>query len=129
MRFFYAPHCVEISRTRRMTAQVGTFFPNLFILFCRTGKKNERRRIENGRENPNVRGVGFEPGTFRSLVEHSIHYTTDARPIPGVLIVKVLTTKAAHDVRPDATSSGLINNAKSHHQMSPLYRSCETTAQ
>ena len=36
---------------------------------------------------------------------------------------------STHGVRPDATYSGLINNAKSHHQMSPLYRSCHTKAQ
>ena len=33
--------------------------------------------------------VGFEPGTFRSCVEHSNHYATDTPPIPDVLIVLV----------------------------------------
>ena len=38
-------------------------------------------------EKTQVSEVGFEPGTFRSCVEHSNHYATEARPIPDVLIV------------------------------------------
>ena len=33
--------------------------------------------------------VGFEPGTFRSCVDHSNHYATDTPPIPDVLLVLV----------------------------------------
>ena len=33
--------------------------------------------------------VGFEPGTFRSCVAHSIHYATETPPIPDVLLVLV----------------------------------------
>ena len=33
--------------------------------------------------------VGFEPGTFRSCVEHSNHYATETPPIPDVLLVLV----------------------------------------
>ena len=33
--------------------------------------------------------VGFEPGTFRSCVEHSIRYATETPPIPDVLLVLV----------------------------------------
>ena len=33
--------------------------------------------------------VGFEPGTFRSCVVHSIHYATETPPIPDVLLVLV----------------------------------------
>ena len=31
--------------------------------------------------------MGFEPGTFRSLVEHSNHCATEAQRIPDVLVV------------------------------------------
>ena len=40
-------------------------------------------------EKTQVSEVGFEPGTFRSYVEHSNHYATEARPIPDVLLVLV----------------------------------------
>ena len=40
-------------------------------------------------EKTQVSEVGFEPGTFRSCVEHSNHYATEARPIPDVLLVLV----------------------------------------
>ena len=33
--------------------------------------------------------MGFEPGTFRSCVEHSIHYAMETPPIPDVLVVLV----------------------------------------
>ena len=33
--------------------------------------------------------VGFEPGTFRSCVAHSIHYATETPPLPDVLLVLV----------------------------------------
>ena len=40
-------------------------------------------------EKTQVSAVGFEPGTFRSCVAHSIHYATETPPIPGVLLVLV----------------------------------------
>ena len=40
-------------------------------------------------EKTKVSEVGFEPGTFRSRVEHSIHYATETPPIPDVLLVLV----------------------------------------
>ena len=59
-----------------------------FILFnSRTRKKIERRQNENGGENTSE--VGFEPGTFRSCVAHSIHYATETPPIPDALLVLV----------------------------------------
>ena len=40
-------------------------------------------------EKTQVPEVGFEPGTFRSCVDHSNHYATDTPPIPDVLLVLV----------------------------------------
>ena len=40
-------------------------------------------------EKTQVSEVGFESGTFRSCVEHSIHYATKTPPIPDVLLVLV----------------------------------------
>ena len=40
-------------------------------------------------EKTQVSEVGFEPGTFRSCVEHSIHYAMETPPIPDVLLVLV----------------------------------------
>ena len=40
-------------------------------------------------EKTQVSEVGFEPGTFRSCVAHSIHYATETPPIPDVLLVLV----------------------------------------
>ena len=40
-------------------------------------------------EKTKVSEVGFEPGTFRSCVAHSIHYATETPPIPDVLLVLV----------------------------------------
>ena len=40
-------------------------------------------------EKTQVSALGFEPGTFRSCVEHSIHYATETPPIPDVLLVLV----------------------------------------
>ena len=37
--------------------------------------------------------VGFEPPTFRSCGQRSVHYATEAPPIPDVLRVKVVTKK------------------------------------
>ena len=41
-------------------------------------------------EKTQVSEVGFEPGTFRSCVAHSIHYVTETPPIPDVLLVLVV---------------------------------------
>ena len=51
-----------------------------------------RRSSEDGlkmEEKTQVPEVGFEPGTFRSCVDHSNHYATDTPPIPDVLLVLV----------------------------------------
>ena len=40
-------------------------------------------------EKTKVSEVGFEPGSFRSCVEHSIHYATETPLIPDVLLVLV----------------------------------------
>ena len=40
-------------------------------------------------EKTQVSEVGFEPGTFRSCVAHSIHYATETPPIPDTLLVLV----------------------------------------
>ena len=40
-------------------------------------------------EKTKVSEVGFEPGTFRSCVEYSIHYATETTPITDVLLVLV----------------------------------------
>ena len=40
-------------------------------------------------EKTQVSEVGFEPGTFRSCVAHSIRYATETPPIPDVLLVLV----------------------------------------
>ena len=40
-------------------------------------------------EKTKVSEVGFEPGTFRSYVEHFIHYATETPPVPDVLLVLV----------------------------------------
>ena len=67
--------------------------------------------------------VGFEPGTFRSCVEHSNHYATEARPIPDVLIVllnNVPITMTSYDTHTTRHLSDTTIHAKSHHRVSPL---------
>ena len=61
------------------------FFFNLTVV-------RGRRSSEGGlkmEEKTQVSEVGFEPGTFRSCVEHSNHYATETPPIPDVLLVLV----------------------------------------
>ena len=90
------------------------------ILYLNIYLLNEEEEREKTDEKTLVAQVGFEPPTFRSCGQDSVHYTTEASPIPDVLLVKVVTTKAGSSF----ALTRLINNAKSHHQMSPLYRSC-----
>ena len=90
------------------------------ILYLNIYLLNEEEEREKTDEKTLVAQVGFEPPTFRSCGRHSVHYTTEASPIPDVLLVKVVTTKAGSSF----ALTRLINNAKYHHQMSPLYRSC-----
>ena len=47
-------------------------------------------------EKTQVSEVGFEPGTFRSCVEHSIHYAMETPPIPDVLVVPVAPKPTSH---------------------------------
>ena len=54
---------------------------------------NEEEEREKTDEKTLVAQVGFEPPTFRSCGQHSVHYTTEAPPIPDVLLVKVVTKK------------------------------------
>ena len=63
----------------------------LFFYFNLTVVRG-RRSSEGGlkmEEKTQVSEVGFEPGTFRSCVEHSNHYATETPPIPDVLLVLV----------------------------------------
>ena len=65
-----------------------------------------------------VSAVGFEPGTFRSCVAHSIHYATETPPIPDVLLVLVApkhinrngttTLQSRFTPTPQATHSSFI---------------------
>ena len=74
-------------------------------------------------EKTQVSEVGFEPGTFRSCVEHSNHYATEARPIPDVLIVllnNVPITMTSYDTHTTRHLSDTTIHAKSHHRVSPL---------
>ena len=67
--------------------------------------------------------VGFEPGTFRSCVEHSNYYATEARPIPDVLIVllnNIPITMTSYDTHTTRHLSDTTIHAKSHHRVSPL---------
>ena len=85
-----------------------------------------RRSSEGGlkmEEKTQVSEVGFEPGTFRSCVEHSNHYATEARPIPDVLIVllnNVPITMTSYDTHTTRHLSDTTIHAKSHHRVSPL---------
>ena len=54
---------------------------------------NEEEEREKTDEKTLVAQVGFEPPTFRSCGQRSVHYTTEAPPIPDVLRVKVMTKK------------------------------------
>ena len=63
----------------------------VFLFFYLTVVRG-RRSSEGGlkmEEKTQVSEVGFEPGTFRSCVEHSNHYATETPPIPDVLLVLV----------------------------------------
>ena len=74
-------------------------------------------------EKTQVSEVGFEPRTFRSCVEHSNHYATEARPIPNVLIVllnNVPITMTSYDTHTTRHLSDTTIHAKSHHRVSPL---------
>ena len=64
----------------------------LFYYFFNLTVVRGRRSSEGGlkmEEKTQVSEVGFEPGTFRSCVEHSNHYATETPPIPDVLLVLV----------------------------------------
>ena len=54
---------------------------------------NEEEEREKTDEKTLVARVGFEPPTFRSCGQRSVHYATEAPPIPDVLRVKVVTKK------------------------------------
>ena len=63
-----------------------------FFFFFNLTVVRGRRSSEGGlkmEEKTQVSEVGFEPGTFRSCVEHSNHYATETPPIPDVLLVLV----------------------------------------
>ena len=68
------------------------FYFYLFIIIFYLTVVRGRRSSEGGlkmEEKTQVSEVGFEPGTFRSCVEHSNHYATETPPIPDVLLVLV----------------------------------------
>ena len=102
------------------------FFIYLFIYFFYLTVVRGRRSSEGGlkmEEKTQVYEVGFEPGTFRSCVEHSNHYATEARPIPDVLIVllnNVPITMTSYDTHTTRHLSDTTIHAKSHHRVSPL---------
>ena len=83
------------------------------------GIRTREGRLKMDEKNQMAAQVGFEPPTLRSCGQHSIHYTPDTRRLTSEGSDK----ESRRFVRPDETPTGLINNAKSHHQMSPLYRS------
>ena len=130
--YFYSIVVIRISCTPPDPCSHYLFFIFLFfiilyyiilyyiILYLNIYLLNEEEEREKTDEKTLVAQVGFEPPTFRSCGQDSVHYTTEASPIPDVLLVKVVTTKAGSSF----ALTRLINNAKSHHQMSPLYRSC-----
>ena len=67
------------------------YFIIIIILFNLTvvrGRRSSEGRMKT-EEKTKVSEVGFEPGTFRSCVEHYIHYATEPPPIPDVLLVLV----------------------------------------
>ena len=90
-------------------------------------KNDERRRIENRREKPNDRAGGIRTPNLPIMCPalYPLHHR-GARDIISQSDNESISAErlSTHGVRPDETPSGLINNAKSHHQMSPLYRSC-----
>ena len=69
------------------------YFIIIYYLFSFNLTVVRGRRSSEGRmkteEKTKVSEVGFEPGTFRSCVEHSIRYATETPPIPDVLLVLV----------------------------------------
>ena len=62
--------------------------------------------------------VGFEPGTFRSLIEHSNHCSTQTQPI--VLLNNVPITMTSYDTHTTRHLADTTIHAKSHHRVSPL---------
>ena len=63
------------------------FFYFFYLIVVR-GRRSSEGRMKT-EVKTKVSEVGFEPGTFRSCVEHSIHYATETPPIPDVLLVLV----------------------------------------
>ena len=59
-----------------------------FNLTVVRGRRSREGRMKT-EEKTQVSEEGFEPGTFRSCVAHSIHYATETPPIPDVLLVLV----------------------------------------
>ena len=82
-------------------------------------------------EKTKVSEVGFEPGTFRSCVEHSNHYATDTPPIPDVLLVLVapkhihrnVTTTLQSRFTPTPTPRATLHPkpTRTLHLPSPIY--------
>ena len=82
-------------------------------------------------EKTQVSEVGFEPGTFRSCVEHSNHYATDTPPIPDVLLVLVapkhihrnVTTTLQSRFTPTPTPRATLHPkpTRTLHRPSPIY--------
>ena len=80
---------IKLLRSDRSSDTRALFF--ILIFFYLTVVRG-RRSSEGGlkmEEKTQVSEVGFEPGTFRSCVEHSNHYATETPPIPDVLLVLV----------------------------------------
>ena len=85
---------IKLLRSDRSSdTRVFFFFLYIFFFFfIYLTVVRGRRSSEGGlkmEEKTQVSEVGFEPGTFRSCVEHSNHYATETPPIPDVLLVLV----------------------------------------
>ena len=108
------------------TLELYYFIIIYFILFYLIVVRGTRTS-EDGlkmEDKTQVPEVGFEPGTFRSCVDHSNHYTTEARPIPDVLIVllnNVPITMTSYDTHTTRhLSDTATRTVRRHHRVSPL---------
>ena len=111
---------IKLLRSDRSSDTREYFF--FFFLTVVRGRRSSEGGLKM-EEKTQVSEVGFEPGTFRSCVEHSNHYATEARPIPDVLIVllnNVPITMTSYDTHTTRHLSDTTIHAKSHHRVSPL---------
>ena len=79
---------IKLLRSDRSSDTRAFFFYIFFNLTVVRGRRSSEGGLKM-EEKTQVSEVGFEPGTFRSCVEHSNHYATETPPIPDVLLVLV----------------------------------------